>query len=90
MGGGGGGGCWLLAFYSLLFQLSVANSSEDPGHKGHHAASDLGQSCLPMSKKIRCSNYRKVPKFSDTPKIQTKRPNPEGIMSKTCKWNCKQ
>ena len=45
---GGGGG--LLAFYSLLFQLSIGNS-EDPDDKGHHAASDLGLSCLLMSQK---------------------------------------
>ena len=40
--------------------------------------------------------YRKVPKFLDVrylycnlPKIQTKRPNLKGILSKWCKWNSK-
>ena len=41
--------------------------------------------------------YRKVPKFWDSrnfccnlPKIQAKRPNLKGILSKWCKWNSKQ
>ena len=42
-------------------------------------------------------SYRKVPKFRDArnlccylPKVQTKRPTLEGILSKWCKWNSKQ
>ena len=41
-------------------------------------------------------DYRKVTKFWDAknlccnlPKIQTKRPNLKGILSKWCKWNSK-